>query len=493
MRDACPGTPSFMSPLASAPAPVSPVLPFLAAVIAVAVFVVDTLTPLDIAVAVLYVAVVLLAVDFTDFAGIMVIAGGCALLTILSFALSHGTAPQTGPALRCLVSLAAIAITALLAARNQRAVAVLREQASLLDLTHDTVFVRNAGDVITYWNRAATDLYGWHSREAVGKHASTLLQTVFPAPYESIMADLDRDGRWEGELVHTCRDGRQVVVSTRWALQRDSHGRPASVLETNNDITAQRGIEDKLHRTRTELAHVSRVATMGELTASIAHEVNQPLAAVVANGDAGLRWLGRPTPDLGETKKSIEAVVRNAQRASDVVRRMRALSRKSEPVRAPVDLSALARETMPLVDRELRSQGIGLSVDLPDGLPAVEGDRVQLQQVLLNLLVNAIQAMAAVPADQRSLSVRAERAVGGEEGDVVALTVDDTGGGIAEGDLSRLFDAFFTTKGDGMGMGLSISRSIVEAHGGRIAAVNRPGGGASFRISLPPTVPVGAA
>lgn len=467
------------------------VLPLLTIVIAVAIFVVDTLTPLDIAVAVLYVAVVLLAVDFTNFVGIMLVAAGCAVLTVLSFALTHGTSPGTGPALRCLVSLAAITITALLAARNQRAVAALREQASLLDLTHDTVFVRDARDVITYWNRAAADLYGWPGEEAVGQKAAALLQTVFPQPYPDILADLRRDGHWEGELVHTGRDGRRVVVSTRWAIERDARGQEF-ILETNNDITAQRGMEDNLHRARSELAHVSRIATMGELTASIAHEVNQPLAAIVANGEAGLRWLDRPTPELGETKKSIEAAIRNAQRASDVVRRLRALSSKAAPVHAPVDLAALADETLLLVDREMRSQGVQLSTELPADLPLVDGDRVQLQQVVLNLLVNAVQAMAAVPAEQRSLFVRAAHTIDGERREAVTLAVDDTGKGIGEADLPRLFDAFFTTRDDGMGMGLSISRSILEAHGGRIEAVNRPGGGASFRISLPPKMLAGA-
>lgn len=480
-----------MSPSAAAPPRISPVLPLLTAAVAVAVFVVDTLTPLDIAVAVLYVAVVLLAVDFTGFAGILAVAAGCALLTIVSFVLTHGPSAGTGPALRCLVSLAAIAITALLAARNQRAVAALREQASLLDLTHDTVFVRDRNDVITYWNRAAADLYGWQKTEAFGKSAAKLLQTVFPAPYADILAELEREGRWEGELVHTCRDGRQVAVSTRWALDRDPQGRPVSVLETNTDITAQRAAEDKLDRARLELAHVSRISTMGELTASIAHEVNQPLAAVISNADAGLRWLAKSEPDLVETRKSIEAVVRNAQRASDVVRRLRALSTKAEAVHAPVNLVAIAEETTTLVERELRNHGVRLAVDLPAKLPAIEGDRVQLQQVLLNLLMNAIQAMDAVPPDRRLLSVTAERVGDSEQGEKILLRVDDSGSGIAETTLPHLFDAFFTTRSEGMGMGLAISRSIVEAHGGNIAAVNRPGGGASFTVSLP--VATGAA
>lgn len=474
-----------MSPYVSAPARTKIVVPVLTAIVAVAIFVVDTLTPLDIAVAVLYVAVVLLAVDFAGYTGILAIAGGCAVLTIVSFVTTHDLTPGTGPMLRCFVSLAAIAITALLAARNQVAVAALREQADLLDLTHDTVFVRDRDDVIKYWNRAAEDLYGWSSDEALGQPAATLLKKSFPAPYPAILEELERDGRWEGDIVHTCRDGRQVTVSSRWALQRDSQGRPAAVLETNTDITAQRAAEDKLDRTRSELTHLSRIATMGELTASIAHEVNQPLAAVVANGEAGLRWLGRERPDLGETKNSIEAMLRNARRASDVVRRLRALSANSAPAHAPLDVAAVTEETVQLVERELRVQGVRLSADLPAGLPPVDGDRIQLQQVMLNLLLNAIQAVGTVPTERRAISVRVQRLASESQGDAIVLTVDDTGGGIAEADLARLFDAFFTTRSDGMGMGLSISRSIVEAHGGRIEAANRPEGGASFRVCLP--------
>jgi PAS domain S-box-containing protein len=474
-----------MSPNVSAPTRTKIVVPLLTAIVAVAIFVVDTLTPLDIAVAVLYVAVVLLAVDFAEYSGILAVAAGCAALTITSFLLTHDFTSETGPILRCFVSLAAIAITALLATRNQMAVAALREQADLLDLTHDTVFVRDRNDVVKYWNRAAESLYGWSADEAVGEPAAALLKKIFPVPYPAILEELEREGRWEGEVVHRCRDGRQVRVSSRWALQRDSHGRPAAVLETNTDITAQRAAEDKLDRTRSELAHLSRIATMGELTASIAHEVNQPLAAIVANGEAGLRWLRRDAPDLGETRKSIEAMLRNAQRASDVVRRLRALSAKATPVHALLDLAEVAEETVQLVERELRVQSVRLSADLPADLPPIDGDRVQLQQVLLNLLLNAIQALGAVPPERRTISVSVQAGKSESLGDAIVVTVEDTGAGIAEADLAHLFDAFFTTRSDGMGMGLSISRSIVEAHGGRIEAANRPGGGASFRVWLP--------
>ena len=477
---------------ASTPARGSIASPLFAALVAIAIFVVDTVTTLDIAVAVLYVAVVLLALDFTAFEGILAVAAGCMLLTVLSFAISHGADPDPGPILRGLVSLAAITITALLAARNQRAVKALREQASLLDLTHDTIFVRDRNDVITYWNRAATELYGWRREEAIGRRAAQLLDTVFPAPQAAIMDELERTGRWEGELIHTTREGRHVTVTSRWAQQRDARSHSVSLLETNNDITAQRTVEDKLHRSRMELTHVSRIATMGELTASIAHEVNQPLAAVVANGEAGLRWLNRPVPELGQVKTTVEAMIRNARRASDVIVRLRALSRKADPIRVPLSIAELVEQTTLLVERELRIHEVQLSTALPADLPPVLGDRVQLQQVLINLLINAIQALDSVSADRRALSIGAERAVDEACGDVVVVRFDDSGPGIPDDVMVRLFDAFFTTKSEGMGMGLSICRSIVEAHGGHISAVNRPEGGASFRLALP-IAPAGAA
>ncbi|WP_422002482.1 sensor histidine kinase [Reyranella sp.] len=454
-------------------------MPFLTALLAAVIFVVDTATPLDGAIAVLYVAVVLLAMDFASERGILFVAAGCGALTLLSFAISHGESADTGPIMRGLVSLAAIGITALLAARNQRSQATVREHASLLDLTHDAIFVRNQDDVVTYWNRAATDLYGWTAGEARGRKAAELLHTEFPAPPADITAGLLRDGRWEGELVHRARDGRRLVVASRWAVQRDPRGRLAAVLETNNDVTERRGIEDGLHRAQSELAHVSRVATLGELTASIAHEVNQPLAAIVTNGEAGLRWLGRPVPDIAEARQSVEHMIRNAQRASEVVRRLRGLSRRDGPAHDVLAPAEVAHEVGLLIARELTVRRVALSVAAPDDLPRVRGDRVQLQQVIMNLLMNGIQAMAEVEDRPRKLTIE----LGRSGGDVV-IAVTDSGPGLDPAQQERLFEAFFTTKQDGMGMGLSICRSIIEAHGGSIRAENVEGG-ACFRVTLP--------
>ncbi len=472
-----------MLQLSSAPGRPSLVLPLLAVVAAVAIFVVDTITPLDIAVAVLYVVVVLLAMDFAGQKGILIVAGGCAVLTVLSYAITHENDPASGPILRCLISLAAITITGILAARHQGTVESLREHASLLDLTHDTIFVRNQDDIITYWNRAATELYGWRPEQAIGRRTAELLRTVFPAPFDDIMSELRRTGRWEGELVHTARDGRTLIVASRWALQRDNRGRPVAILETNNDITERRQVEDGLLRTQSDLAHVARVATLGELTASIAHEVNQPLAAVVTNGEACLRWLGRAVPDIGQARSSVENMIKNGQRASEVVRRLRALSRKSDPSYVPLSLPDIVNDVALLIGRELQSHRATLGVNARDDLPLVRGDRVQLQQVVMNLLMNGIQAMDGVSGGPRRLTVEVGRLA--EEPQSVVLTVSDAGPGIDPANLGRLFEAFFTTRRDGMGMGLSISRSIVEAHGGRIWATNRPEGGANFHVSLP--------
>lgn len=470
----------------SAPVRSSFVMPLLAAIVALAIFVVDTATPLDIAVAVLYVAVVLLAMDFAGQQGILFVAAACAGLTVLSFSVTHGSDASDGPVLRCMVSLAAIAVTAILAVRHQGTLVTVREHANLLDLTHDTIFVRDRNDVITFWNRAATELYGWSPTQAVGRKAAELLHTEFPVPLDLLNAELARSGRWEGELVHTGRDGRRLTVASRWALQRDGRGRPVAILETNNDITERRSIEDGLHRARNELAHVSRIATLGELTASIAHEVNQPLAAVVANGDACLRWLGREVPDLAEARASVERMIGNGQRASEVVRRLRALSRKADPLYLPLALADVVNEAALLIGRELGVHRATLSVTASDGLPQVRGDRVQLQQVVINLLMNGMQAMDGQAGGPRRLSIETTLSSGRDSaGDSVVVTVSDSGPGIAEENLGRLFSAFFSTKPDGMGMGLSICRSIVDAHGGRIWATNRDGAGACFHFSLP--------
>jgi len=228
-----------------------------------------------------------------------------------------------------------------------------------------------------------------------------------------------------------------------------------------------------LREVQTELAHANRVATMGQLTASIAHEVNQPLAAVLTNAQAALRWLAAEPPDLKEVQQALARTVRDATRAGDVISRTRELVKKALPRSDSVDMNEAICEVIELARSEVVKTGVSVEMELADGLPPIEGDRVQLQQVVLNLVVNAVQAMSTVPAGMRDLLVTTAPA----EPNGVLVAVTDSGLGLPPGRIERVFDPFYSTKPDGLGMGLSICQSIIEAHQGRLwVAANQPRG-----------------
>jgi two-component system sensor kinase FixL len=458
-----------------------PVLPVIAVVFSAAIFFVDTYVSFDIAIAVLYVAVVLLSLSFCNRRGVLAVAGACAGLTLLSYVIQHPLDETGESAGRLCVSLLAIGITTFLADRIQSTTEALASQARLLDLTHDAIFVCDMNDTVSYWNRGAERLYGWPRQAAIGKSARTLTQTAFPEAFAEINAQLLRKGYWEGELVDTRRDGSKVTVHSRWALLRDARGEPSTILETNTDIEATKQAEETLAQAQTELAHVSRLSTLGELTASIAHEVNQPLAAIVTSGEACLRWLERDEPQLDGVKRGVERMIGDGRRASEVVKRLRALSKKSDLRKAPINLNEIVDEALLLVQREIGTNRIKLQRDYSASLPVALGDRVQLQQVVINLVLNAIQAMASLPDNPRELCIETRPCTDGN----VLVAVRDTGPGIAPQAENQLFTAFFTTKEDGMGMGLSICRSIIESHGGRVWACRNDTGGATFQFSLP--------
>jgi C4-dicarboxylate-specific signal transduction histidine kinase len=246
------------------------------------------------------------------------------------------------------------------------------------------------------------------------------------------------------------------------------------------DVSEARQAQEALHAAQTALAHAARVATLGEMSASIAHEVNQPLAGIVTNGEAGLRWLDRKQPELGEVRSAMERMIRDGKRASQVVERLRALARKAPAQTMALDLNEVITESTALLLREIQNHRIVLQLDLARDLPPVLAGRVELQQVVINLMMNGMQAMEPVTDRPRRLVVRSSR-----HNEEVLVSVRDSGVGIDPDDIDRLFNAFFTTRANGMGMGLSIGRSIVESYGGRIWASNNDGPGTTFQFALP--------
>ncbi|MDF2620368.1 MAG: multi-sensor signal transduction histidine kinase [Xanthobacteraceae bacterium] len=493
---------------------------------------------------------------------------------------------------------------------------IQREQAQLLELTADAIIVRDMDGAISYWNRGAEQLYGWSRADAIGKVTHDLLQTRFPVPLAQINALLLDAGRWEGELVHRRRDGTEVPVASRWAVQKDARGQPVGILENNTDITERKQADELLHRSQAaflaeaqrlshtgsfgwnvvtgrihwsdetfrifgyepaaepsidlliqrthpddavrvretiyraadgergfdfefrllmpdgtvrhvhavahsmrngspdlhyvgavsditpakealaeraraqemldrvqaDLAHAARVSVLGELTASIAHEVNQPLTAIASSAAAGVRWLRRPVPNIEEVRELADSIVSDAQRAGEIISRIRAMAARKAPERTLLVLDEVIGEVLLFLRNEARSRTVTVLQYTAPEAPQVLGDRTQLQQVIVNLAINAMQAMVQAGSSERRVVIRTLAA----DGTSVRCIVEDSGPGIPPEHIDRLFESFFTTKPSGMGMGLPICRSIIEAHGGRIT-VDRAGtaGGASFSFTLP--------
>jgi len=327
--------------------------------LAIAIFVLDTVTDLEIAVAVLYVAVILMSVRFCAKRGVVIVAASCIALTVLSFLITPGSLSKAG-FFNCVIGIAAI------------------------------------------------------------------------------------------------------VASTYLILQIQS-------------------MDASVHEARAQLMHMARVTTLGELTASIAHEVNQPLTGIVSSGNAALRWLASQPPNLEKARQAVERIVRDANRASEVVARIRGLAKRAPLQKEYFDANEAVRQIVLLTRREIEENRISLRTVLADDLPPVCADRVQVQQVLLNLIINAIQAVRAVDESQRHILISTETGVSSD----VLLTVRDSGTGLDPAKLEQVFEAFYTTKRDGLGIGLAVSRSIVEDHGGRLWATPNEPRGAVFRFTLP--------
>jgi C4-dicarboxylate-specific signal transduction histidine kinase len=252
---------------------------------------------------------------------------------------------------------------------------------------------------------------------------------------------------------------------------------------SSTDITQRKLAEEALRQARADLAHVSRMTTMGELTASLAHEVNQPIAAAVTDANTCVRWLTRDQPDLEEAREAASRIVQDAKRATEIVSRIRLLFKKGTPEQELVDVNEVIREMIVLLRNEATRHSISIRTELAADIPPVIGDRVQLQQVMMNLIMNSIDAMNDV-AGPRELAIKSQRA----KNEQLMVSVSDTGIGLPAQQVDQIFNAFFTTKPHGTGMGLRISRSIVEAHGGRLWAANNSPRGASFYFALPTSV-----
>jgi PAS domain S-box-containing protein len=344
------------------------------------------------------------------------------------------------------------------------------------------LFVVDAAETVVSVNPSGAEQLGYAIEELIGR---SVLDLCYEADREAVgkhiaacFAQVGHAGSWKLRQVR--KDGTIIYVrETATSIRRT--GREPVALVVCEDITEHGRAEEALQRAQAELAHVTRLTTLGELAATIAHEVNQPLAAIVADAYASLNWLSAAEPDLARVRETLAAIATEGHRAGDVIQRIRQLMTKTEPRKARLDVNDVIRDVVALVRAEAARYEIAIVQDLSPALPAVVGDRVQLQQVVLNLVMNAIEAMASMTGRPRKLLVRSES----DDEDMVRLAVHDTGVGIAGSDVDKVFGAFYTTKPGGMGMGLSISRSIIEAHSGRLWASSNEPHGAIFQFSLP--------
>jgi len=341
-----------------------------------------------------------------------------------------------------------------------------------------------AGRVLSA-NPAAVRMLGYASAEEMIAEITNTAERLWADQNarETLMATLFREGDavrgHEAEFKR--RDGARVTVLLNIRLIRDSEGQLLSAESFITDITERKRAEEALLDTRAQLAHIARVTTLGEMSASIVHEVTQPLAAAAMNARAGLHWLANGPADVEEARQSLEKIVKNTQRAAEVIQRIRALAKRAPPEKDWLNVNDIIKEVATLTGSEVYRHQVALILQLEGDIPLVQGDRVQLQQVMINLVMNAIEAIAAAGDGRRGLAIGSGR----DKAGYVLVTVRDTGTGLAPEQLDHLFDAFYTTKPTGMGMGLRISRTIIEAHGGRLWATTNAPRGAVFSFTLP--------
>ena len=345
------------------------------------------------------------------------------------------------------------------------------------------IFMLDPDGRVMTWNNGAERIKGYCAQEILGQHFSLLYEQsdiLRGKPAHGLQAAAAA-GQFENEGWRVRKDGSRFWANVVLTALKDETGKLQGFAKLTRDMTERKRAEEALRSMQAELAHVTRVITMGELVASIAHEVNQPLAAVVTNANVCSRLLASPVLDVDEVREAVADIAEAGTRASEVIARIRALLQKAGAEKTRLDINEVIQEVLALTRSELHTHQVSVQTDLRTGLPPVLGDRVQLQQFILNLMMNGIEAMTGVTNRPRVLVFRSWAHESGN----VLVTVQDSGVGLDPQHMDQIFKTFFTTKPGGIGMGLSISRSIIEAHGGRLWTATTPGPGATFYFALP--------
>jgi PAS domain S-box-containing protein len=359
-----------------------------------------------------------------------------------------------------------------------------REQAQLLELAHDAILSLDSDGVIRFWNPGAERIYGWSKVEALGQTSHVLLKTGFPESRAEIERKLTADGHWEGELHHTCKDGKVVRVLSRWALRQGPDDRPAGYLEINSDVTERRKIEEQLR-------HTQKLESLGVLAGGVAHDFNNLLTGILGNASLALD----ATPAHDPNRMLLAEVTQAAERAADLTRQLLAYAGKGRFVLRSLNLSALVREISGLVQTSI-PKSVQVRLQLVDDLPAVEADPGQLQQIVMNLVINGAEAIppeggtVLVRTGAQQIDAQYIRTLAADTdqlrpGRYVTLEVHDTGSGMSPDTVAKIFDPFFTTKFTGRGLGLSAVQGIVRAHRGALKVYSTPGQGTTFKVLLP--------
>ncbi len=457
------------------------------AVFAAALFVVDIITPIDVSISVLYVFVVLAASFAYSRTGIILVGLACEVLTLVSHLLSPGEAWALWPLFDRAIGVIGIAMSTLLVVRNRMTTETLQRSEAYLaeaqQLSHTgSIGWRDPHDE-QFWSSESFRIYQYDANPTKPTLAAMLART-HPDDRALLQGTIERafQNRTGFELEHRLLmpDGttRFVQLVTRATEERPG---VAHFIGAVMDITDAKRSFDELQRVQSDLARVTRVTTMGQLAASIAHEINQPLTGVVTNGYTVLHWLNADTLNLDKARVTAERLLRDGERASGVIQRIRGLLTKTPPQVNDIDINHLIDEALDLLQTELRLREVVIRTELAPALPAVPGDSVQLQQVLLNLLVNGADAMSEANGQIKTLVIGSRADSSGD----VLVFVRDHGVGLDQETADNIFDPFFTTKDKGMGMGLAICRSIIEAHGGRLWASPAEPRGALFQFTLP--------